>query len=115
MGVAAAAAEPLSEEELAAWQEKLSDPAYNGFVSAMYSDASRLPVSQVFYNGAGVDHEMTEEERAAVLEAMGGDPDCAIYAVTTQAADGFLPGAHWAGPGRHRRGLWQRVALPPGV
>lgn len=90
VGVAAAAAEPLDEEELAAWQEKLSDPVYNGFVSAMYSDVSRLPVGQVFYNGAGVDHEMTEEERAAVMEAMGGDPDCPIYAVTTQAADGFL-------------------------
>lgn len=90
VGVSAAAEEPLSEEELAAWQEKLSDPAYNGFVSAMYSDASRLPVSQVFYNGAGVNHEMTEAERAAVVAAMGGDPDCAIYAVTTQAADGFL-------------------------
>lgn len=90
VGVAAAAAEPLDEEELAAWQEKLSDPVYNGFVSAMYSDVSRLPVSGVFYNGAGVDHEMTEAERAAVMEAMGGDPDCPIYAVTTQAADGFL-------------------------
>ena len=90
VGVSAAAEEPLSDEELAAWQEKLSDPAYNGFLAAMYSDVSRLPVGQVFYNGAGVDHEMTEEERAAVLEAMGGDPDCPIYAVTTQAADDFL-------------------------
>ena len=90
VGVAAGAEEPLTEEELAVWQEKLSDPVYNGFVSAMYSDASRLPVAQVFYNGAGVDHEMTEAERAAVMEAMGGDPDCPIYAVTAQAADDFL-------------------------
>ena len=90
VGVAAAAAEPLSEEELAAWQEKLSDPAYNGFVAAMYSDASRLSVSQVFYNGAGVNHEMTEDERAVVLEAVGGDPDCPIVAVAAQAADDFL-------------------------
>ena len=90
VGVAATAAEPLDEEELAAWQEKLSDPVYNGFVAAMYSDVSRLPVSGVFYNGAGVNHEMTEEERGAVIEAMGGDPDCPIYAVTTQAADDFL-------------------------
>lgn len=90
VGVAAAAEEPLSEEELAQWQEKLSDPVYNGFVSAMYSDASRLSVSGVFYNGAGVNHEMTEEERAAVMEAMGGDPDCPIVAITTQAADDFL-------------------------
>lgn len=86
----AAAEEALGEEELAAWQEKLSDPAYNGFVSAMYSDVSRLPVSEVFYNGAGVDHELTEAEREAVLEAMGGDPDCPIVAVTVQAADDFL-------------------------
>ena len=90
VGVSAAAEEPLSDEELAAWQETLQDPAYNGFLAAMYSDVSRLPVAQVFYNGAGVNHEMTEAERAAVVEAMGGDPDCAIYAVTTQAADGFL-------------------------
>lgn len=90
VGVAAGAEEPLTEEELAVWQEKLSDPVYNGFVSAMYSDSSRLPVAQVFYNGAGVDHEMTETERAAVMEAMGGDPDCPIYAVTAQAADDFL-------------------------
>lgn len=86
----AASAEPLSDEELAAWQEKLSDPVYNGFVAAMYSDVSRLPVAGVFYNGAGVDHEMTDGEREAVLEAMGGDPDCPIVAVTTQAADDFL-------------------------
>ena len=74
----AAAEEPLGEEELAAWQEKRSDTAYNGFVASMYSDGSRLSVSQVFYNGAGVDHEMTDEEREAVLEAMGGDPDCPL-------------------------------------
>ena len=86
----AAAEEPLGEEELAAWQEKLSDTAYNGFVASMYSDVSRLPVSEVFYNGAGVDHEMTDGEREAVLEAMGGDPDCPIVAVTAQAADDFL-------------------------
>lgn len=90
VGVSAAAEEPLSDEELAAWQETLQDPAYNGFLAAMYSDVSRLPVGQVFYNGAGVDHEMTEDERAVVLEAMGGDPDCPIVAVAAQAADDFL-------------------------
>lgn len=91
VGVSAAVAgKPLSDEELAAWQEKLSDTAYNGFVASMYSDGSRLSVSQVFYNGAGVDHEMTDGEREAVLEAMGGDPDCPIVAVTAQAADDFL-------------------------
>ena len=91
VGVSAAVAgKPLGDEELEAWQEKLSDTTYNGFVAGLYSDVSRLPVGQVFYNGAGVDHEMTEAERAAVLEAMGGDPDCPIVAVTTQAADDFL-------------------------
>lgn len=90
VGVSAAAAEPLGDEELAAWQEKLSDPVYNGFVSAMYSDVSRLPVSGVFYNGAGVDHELTEEERAAFVEALGAEVGTDITAVTAQAADDFL-------------------------
>lgn len=45
--------EPLTAEELADWQEKLSSRELNGFVIRLYTDVRYLPLYEVFYNGAG--------------------------------------------------------------
>ena len=63
----------LDAGELADWEEKLNSLEWNGFVTHMYSDVKYLSLEELLYNGAGIDHEMSEEELAAYLDAIGGE------------------------------------------
>jgi len=61
----------LSASELAEWQEKLDSTEYNGFVTHMYSEAKYINLDQIFYLGAGIGHQASEEEVQAYLAATG--------------------------------------------
>ena len=45
---------PLSEKELAEWEERLNTPAWSAFLSHQYSDVKYLNLSRVFAAGAGL-------------------------------------------------------------
>ncbi len=61
----------LTEEEIAVWQERLESPAYNGFLTHMYTDIRYLRLPELLYNGAGITHEPEAGEVAAYLDAIG--------------------------------------------
>ena len=60
---------PLTDEELAQWQEKLAEPGWNGFLLHMYSCPELINLNSVLYQGAGLDHELTDAERSAAHSA----------------------------------------------
>lgn len=84
------AGEPLTEEEVAQWQEKLSSMELNGFVARLYTDVRYLPLYELLYDGAGISYSPAETEREAVVEAWGYDPDTDILAISRSDVQAFL-------------------------
>lgn len=82
--------EPLTEEELARWQETLSSTECNGFVSRLYTDVRYLPLYELLYNGAGISYAPEGAEREALLAAWGDDPDTDIFALSRKDIEAFL-------------------------
>lgn len=82
--------EPLTAEELADWQEKLSGWELNGFVTRLYTDVRYLPLYEVFYNGAGISCNPTDEEYEAIRDDLGGDPDTDITVIRDGDVAAFL-------------------------
>lgn len=81
MGLAACAPKdgPLTEKELAEWEERLNTPEWSAFLSHLYSDVRYLNLSRVFAAGAGLaqsapDGTMTvaAEEMEALLQQRTG-------------------------------------------
>ncbi len=62
---------PLTEEELASCAEFLNRADVNGFLMSNYEDPRDADLTEVFYNGAGIGQEPTEEQLSAFLEANG--------------------------------------------
>lgn len=58
----------LTEEELAEYTEWIQDSSNYGFLLSDWEDPSQILLYQVFYNGAGVAREGTEEEKRAYME-----------------------------------------------
>lgn len=58
---------PLSDAELDTYTEFLNRPDANGFLLSGYGFPLAADLFEVFYCGAGVDHEADEAERAAYL------------------------------------------------
>jgi len=82
--------EPLTAEELADWQEKLSSRELNGFVIRLYTDVRYLPLYEVFYNGAGISCNPTDEEYEAIRDDLGDDPDTDITVIRDGDVAAFL-------------------------
>ncbi len=83
-------AEPLTAEELAAWQEKLESDQWNGFLTRMYTDVRYLPLADLLGSGAGISYWPTEEERAQVAEAWGFAPEVNIFAFRQEEIQTYL-------------------------
>lgn len=58
----------LTAEELAEYTEWIQDLSNYGFLLSDWEDPSQILLYQVFYNGAGVAREGTEEEKRAYME-----------------------------------------------
>ncbi len=95
-GQPAAQGQPLTEEELAQWQEKLSSVALNGFVTRLYTDVRYLPLGELFYNYQDVQADGTilshvPGNAGELYEAaFGFRPDCDYTGITRTLADEFL-------------------------
>lgn len=90
------AGEPLTEEELADWQEKLSSIELNGFVSRLYTDVRYLPLGELFYNyqdvqadGSILTHVPGNADEI-YEETFGYRPDSDYTGITRALADAFL-------------------------
>lgn len=83
-------AEPLTAEELAAWQEKLESDQWNGFLTRMYTDVRYLPLADLLCSGAGISYWPTEEERTQVAEAWGFAPEVNIFAFRQEEIQTYL-------------------------
>lgn len=83
-------AEPLTAEELAAWQEKLESDQWNGFLTRMYTDVRYLPLADLLGSGAGISYWPTEEERAQVAEAWGFAPETDVFAFRQEEIQTYL-------------------------
>ncbi len=88
--------EPLTAEELADWQEKLSSRELNGFVTRLYTDVRYLPLGELFYNymdeqadGSVLSH-VPENARELYQAAFGYTPDCDYTGITRTLANEFL-------------------------
>ncbi len=88
--------DPLTEEELAQWQEKLSSRELNGFVTRLYTDVRYLPLGELFYNymdeqadGTVLSH-VPENADAIYEETFGDVPDCPYTGITRTLANEFL-------------------------
>lgn len=58
----------LTEEELEEYTEWIQDISSYGFLLSDWEDPAQINLYQVFYNGAGVAREGTEEEKQAYME-----------------------------------------------
>lgn len=58
----------LTEEELEEYTEWIQDISNYGFLLSDWEDPAQINLYQVFYNGAGVAREGTEEEKRAYME-----------------------------------------------
>lgn len=90
------AEEPLTKEELAQWQEKLSGGELGGFVTRLYTDVRYLPLGELFYNyedeqadGTILPH-VPENAEELYEETFGYRPDCDYTGITRALADEFL-------------------------
>ena len=64
--------EALTEEELAAWQERVESAEWYGFFVSCYSDVSHLDLDDIFRYGAGLAPEVTDPaERSEALTVTG--------------------------------------------
>ena len=64
--------EPLTEEELAMWQERVESEEWYGFFVSCYSDVDHLDLDDVFRYGAGLAPEVTDPaERSEALTVTG--------------------------------------------
>ena len=81
LGAAACAPKdgPLSEKELAEWEERLNEPGWSAFLSHQYSDVKYLNLSRVFAAGAGLTEAagdgtvtLTAEEMEGLLQERTG-------------------------------------------
>lgn len=84
------AAGELDPEDLAEWEEMLNSPAYNGFLTRMYTDVRYLPLEALFYDGAGIDRSATEAEQAALEAQLGEAIETDITAIDVAAMDTYL-------------------------
>ena len=85
--------EPLSEEELAAWQERVGSEEWYGFFAQCYSDVRYLNADDIFAYGAGIAREVTDPaERAEALALMEKDPDSdsVVLRLDREDVDAFL-------------------------
>jgi len=88
--------QPLTEEELAQWQEKLSSRELNGFVTRLYTDVRYLPLGELFYTYQDVQADGTilshvpKNADAIYEETFGYRPDCDYTGITRALADEFL-------------------------
>ena len=103
LGLAGQRGRELTEEELAAWQEKLETPAYRGFLTRMYADVRYLPLDQLLRGGAGLSRPPDAEELAAWPEAAAegmavisaGELEAYLETYTGLAPEDFSGGPSW--------------------
>ena len=80
----------LDAGELADWQEKLNGNEWNGFVTHMYGSLDTLSLFELFYDGAGISHEMTDADLAAYVAYTGYSPNLDMEAITTADLEAYL-------------------------
>ncbi len=61
----------LSKDDLAKIEKDFNSAAYNGFLQSRYTGPEYISWHEVFYNGAGVRHEITQEETQLYLTTVG--------------------------------------------
>ena len=88
LGFARPGSRELTEEELAAWQEKLDTPAYRGFLTGLYTDVHYLPLDQLLWEGAGL-------ERTGEGHISAGDLEAYLMQHTGLALEEFASGLSW--------------------
>ena len=88
--------EPLTAEELADWQEKLSSREMNGFVTRLYTDVRYLPLYELFYNyrdeqpdGSVLSH-VPANAGEIYEEIFGYAPDTDYTGINRELANAFL-------------------------
>ena len=85
--------EPLNEEELAMWQERVESEEWYGFFAQYYTDVRHLDLDDIFAYGAGLGQEVTDPtERAEALALLGldGEDDTPVLRYTREDMDAFL-------------------------
>lgn len=63
--------ETLTEQEISMFTEFIQDMANYGFLLSDYGSAEFVDLGEVFYSGAGIAEEMTEEDVSAYLRETG--------------------------------------------
>ena len=97
---------PLTDAELAQWQEKLAQPGWAALLTHMYGSPEMLNLRYVLLYGAGIDHPLTDAERDdahdafftrydgrvgdAYTEAFGEPWENRIIGVTAADFDAYL-------------------------
>lgn len=81
----------LTEEELAEYTEWIQDSANYGFLLSDWDDPTQIDLYQVFYSGAGIAGQGTEQERRAYMEQNDqSEIDTDFQSIKKKAVNDFL-------------------------